>query len=131
LRLLFDQNLSPRLPDRLADLFPDATHVSHLGLEQASDDDVWTYAQAHAYAIVTKDADFGDLGVIRGFPPKIIWLRLGNCTTRDVERCLRNNEPAIVSIARRSECGDPHPVPGCTTARQLAHSIHSGRISGK
>jgi len=98
LRLLFDQNLSPCLPDRLADLFPDATHVSHLGLEQASDDDVWTYAQAHAYAIVTKDADFGDLGVIRGFPPKIIWLRLGNCTTRDVERCLRNNEPAIVSM---------------------------------
>lgn len=53
MRLLFDQKLSPRLPDRLADLFPDATHVSFLGLEQASDDDVWTYAKVHAYAIVT------------------------------------------------------------------------------
>jgi predicted nuclease of predicted toxin-antitoxin system len=115
LRLLFDQNLSPRLPDRLADLFPGSTHVSFLGLEQASDDAVRTYANVHSYAIVTKDADFGDIGVVRGFPPKVIWLRLGNCTTRDIEHCLRHNEPAIVSMG-----GDPNV--GILTLYQVAHS---------
>jgi predicted nuclease of predicted toxin-antitoxin system len=117
LRLLFDQNLSPRLPDRLADLFPASTHVSFLGLEQATDEDVWMYAKMHSYAIVTKDADFSDIGVVLGFPPKIVWLRLGNCTTRDIERCLRINGPAVVSLD-----DDPH-----TGILILSHDAHLPR----
>jgi predicted nuclease of predicted toxin-antitoxin system len=49
--------------------------------------------------IVTKDSDFNDVSVLRGFPPKIIWLHLGNCTTADVEQALRNNYETIETFA--------------------------------
>jgi predicted nuclease of predicted toxin-antitoxin system len=88
-RLLFDQNLSPRLVVRLADLFPGSEHVQAAGLDCADDDQVWEHARQNGLAIVTKDADYNDLSVIRGSPPKVIWLQLGNCTTAQVEVAFR------------------------------------------
>jgi predicted nuclease of predicted toxin-antitoxin system len=105
MRLLFDHNLSPRLMHRLADLYPDTSHVSRVGLERASDLAVWTYAQTSDYIIVTKDTDFSDISVLRGFPPKVIWLRLGNCTTGDVERTLRNGYAIITAFATDPTAG--------------------------
>ena len=99
MKLLFDHNLSPRLVARLSDLYPDASHVSLVHLDQASDAQVWAYAQANGCLIVTKDSDFNDLAVLRGPPPKVVWLRLGNCTTSDVERALRNAHQAIADFA--------------------------------
>ncbi len=78
-----------RLVQRLADLAPDSTHVALVGLEAADDRIVWQFAADHAYSIVTKDTDFNDLAVVLGTPPKIIWLRLGNCTTQMIEQALR------------------------------------------
>jgi predicted nuclease of predicted toxin-antitoxin system len=98
MKLLFDQNLSPHLVSRLADLHAEATHVSFIGLDRASDEAVWTYARTNSYAIVTKDADFGDLGLVRGFPPRVIWLRLGNCTTAQIEALLRESHEAIEAL---------------------------------
>ncbi|MCA1667940.1 MAG: DUF5615 family PIN-like protein [Thermomicrobia bacterium] len=98
MKLLFDQNLSPSLVRRLSDLFSLACHVSTVGLGAASDEVVWEYAWMNAYTIVTKDADFSDFGVMRGFPPQIIWLRLGNCTTHAVEIALRAQNSAIMSL---------------------------------
>jgi len=95
MKLLFDHNLSPRLVRRLADLYPDSSHVFLIGLDCASDLTVWMYAQTHNYIIVTKDSDFSDISVLRGFPPKVIWMRLGNCTASDVEQSLRNGYAAI------------------------------------
>ncbi len=89
MRLLFDQNLSPRLVDRLSDLYPDSSHVSLLGLDQASDVIGWEYARQHQFVLVTRDVDFSELSVIRGFPPKVIWIRRGNCKTSDIESILR------------------------------------------
>jgi predicted nuclease of predicted toxin-antitoxin system len=103
--LLFDQNLSPRLIERLADIFPGANHVSLCGLERATDDEVWWFAHTNKLTIVTKDADFGDLGVIRGFPPKVIWLRLGNCTTGQIEAALRAQAVAIHSLMTDPSAG--------------------------
>lgn len=105
MRLLFDQNLSPVLVIRLSDLFPGSTHVSLVGLETAHDDAVWTYARTHGYMIVTKDADFDDIGVLRGFPPKLVLLRLGNCTTRQVEATLRLYAREIADLhASQHDC---------------------------
>jgi predicted nuclease of predicted toxin-antitoxin system len=95
MRLLFDHNLSPHLVSRLADLYPDASHILLAGLDRASDTVVWAYAQTNEYLIVTKDSDFNDLSVLRGFPPKVLWLHLGNCTTADVERTLCDSYAAI------------------------------------
>lgn len=98
MKLLFDHNLSPRLVSRLADRYADASHTSLVGLDRAADIDVWLYAQTHEYTIVTKDADFSDVSVLRGFPPKVIWIRLGNCTTSDLEDALRRSHAAIVAF---------------------------------
>src|SRR6266487_3748841 len=95
MRLLFDHNRSPRLVRGLAARYSDTAHVVLVGLDRASDMAVWTYAQTNDYMIVTKDSDFSDVSVLRGFPPKVIWLRLGNCTTSDVERTLRRGYVAI------------------------------------
>jgi predicted nuclease of predicted toxin-antitoxin system len=95
MNLLFDHNLSPRLVNRLADVFPGSSHVFLLGLAQASDNEIWNYARDNDFVLVTKDADFGDLVVLRGFPPKVLWLRLGNCTTGQVEALIRVHAAAI------------------------------------
>ena len=64
MKVLFDQNLSPRLVNSLADLYPDSDHVFNLNLDQASDNEVWEFALDRGFAIVTKDADFGDLTLL-------------------------------------------------------------------
>jgi predicted nuclease of predicted toxin-antitoxin system len=89
MKLLFDQNLSPKLVNRLADLFLGSSHVQSVGLDCASDDQVWEYARLNGFAIVTKDEDYNNLSVLRGSPPKVIWLELGNCTTTQVEAVFR------------------------------------------
>lgn len=89
MRLLFDQNLSPRLPVRLADLFPNSEHVDTVGLGSSADNLVWDYALQNGLAIVTKDEDYSQMSVMRGCPPKVLWLLIGNCTTADIEALLR------------------------------------------
>jgi predicted nuclease of predicted toxin-antitoxin system len=105
MRLLFDHNLSPRLVDRLADVYPGSSHVFRFGLDRAADLDVWQYAREHNLVVVTKDSDFNDLSILQGSPPKVIWLRLGNCTTGDVERAMRHGYEAISAFVA-------DPVPG-------------------
>jgi predicted nuclease of predicted toxin-antitoxin system len=89
MKLLFDQNLSPKLVGRLADLFPDSAHVQSVGLDQSTDDDIWEHARLNGFAVVTKDEDYNNLSVLRGSPPKVLWLQTGNCTTAQVEAVFR------------------------------------------
>ncbi|MBN2090235.1 DUF5615 family PIN-like protein [candidate division KSB1 bacterium] len=95
MKILLDQNLSPRLVSRLLDLYPDSVHVSNLGLASALDKEIWDYARHHNFIIVTKDVDFNEMGLLYGFPPKIIWIRRGNCSTKDIEMSLRENYESI------------------------------------
>jgi predicted nuclease of predicted toxin-antitoxin system len=103
--LLFDQNLSPRLINLLADIYPASIHVDAIGLPNAPDREVWDYARQHDYIIVTKDADFSELSLLLGFPPKVIWIRRGNCSTRDIERLLRDNYDAIAALSDTPNSG--------------------------
>ena len=91
MKLLFDHNLPPSLVTRLADLFPGSTHVFALGLDRASDAEIREYAHQEALVIVTKDADFSDLCLLKGFPPKVIWIRRGNCSVNELEQLLREH----------------------------------------
>ncbi len=95
MKLLFDENLSHKLAERLADVFPDSTHVRNVGMKTADDPEVWLYAVEHDFIIVSKDADMHDRSLVFGFPPKVIWIRLGNCSTRDVERLIRREVELI------------------------------------
>ena len=105
MKLLFDQNLSPKLVGLLMDAYPDSSHVSLVGLERATDEEVWVYARERGYAIVTKDADFDELSQTRGFPPKVIWLQLGNCTTSEIEVVLRSRRQAVEALRHDPDAG--------------------------
>ena len=98
MKLLFDHNLSPALVNRLQDLYPNSNHVYRLGLDQIPDIEVWEYARKEGFLIVTKDADFSDICLLRGFPPKIIWIRRGNCKTADIEKILRSHNNDIEEL---------------------------------
>ena len=80
-RLLLDQNLSRRLLDSFAMQFPGSAHVGELGLAQASDSAIFSFARDNGFAILSKDSDFHHLSVRYGAPPKVIWVRLGNAST--------------------------------------------------
>ena len=95
MKLLFDENLSPALPRRVADLFPDSVHVRDVGMKATDDPIVWDYAKDNDFMIVSKDADMHDLSLFFGNPPKVVWLRLGNCSTRQVEELLRRDFSVI------------------------------------
>lgn len=95
MKLLFDENLSPKLPHLLADLFPNSLHVRDVGMKATDDPIVWDYAKNNHLMIVSKDADMHDLSLVFGIPPKVIWLRLGNCSTRQVEELLRRDFDVI------------------------------------
>ena len=99
MKLLFDQNLSFKLCERLADLFPGSNQVRPLGLEQADDSALWQFAKANGFVIVTQDADFADMAALYGPPPKIIWLRCGNQPTAFVEKLLRGQAESIAMFA--------------------------------
>jgi predicted nuclease of predicted toxin-antitoxin system len=102
-KLLFDQNVSPRLVGRLAELYPGSTHVRDVGLERADDSTVWQYAADEGFMIVSKDADFHQRSLVFGPPPKVVWVRLGNCRTEDIERLLRDRVGAIRDFAADPE----------------------------
>lgn len=105
MKLLFDHNLSPRLVNQLADLFPDSNHVYVLGMDRADDLEVWSYAQDNDYLIVTRDSDYSELLMLHGFPPKVIWVRRGNCSTSEIEIMLRSHFTAIQSLLENSTLG--------------------------
>ena len=105
MKLLFDQNLSPKLVRRLADLFPGSSHVHSEGLGTADDDAIWKQARDNGFVIVTKDADYNILSLVRGQPPKVIWLLLGNRTTSQVEELLRASAAEISRLESDSALG--------------------------
>jgi predicted nuclease of predicted toxin-antitoxin system len=94
-RLLFDQNLSYQLVRRLADVYPNSGHVRLLGLAQTDDLEIWRYAAHTGYTVVSKNADFQQLAMVQGPPPKVIWIRLGNCQVDAVETLLRQGLSAV------------------------------------
>ena len=97
MKLLFDENLSPRLAARLADVYPGSAHVDQCGLGRANDQAIWQYAKDNGFTIVSKDSDFQERSVLHGCPPKLIWLRAANCTSAEIENLLR---AAVLVIAR-------------------------------
>jgi len=97
-KLLFDQNLSPRLPGMLATEFPCSAHVRTFGLAAVPDPAVWSLAIAGGYAIVSTDSDFEQRALLLGFPPKVVWLRIGNCSTSTAAMLLRIRLPDLIAF---------------------------------
>lgn len=98
MRLLFDQNLSPILKRALHDIYPEAVHVRDVGLESADDLEIWSYAREHGFVIVSKDSDFRQFSFTFGHPPKVVWIRRGNCSTSEIESILRGRYDEILAF---------------------------------
>ena len=105
MKLLFDENLSPELVRALAAEYPASSHVHLVGLGRALDDEVWRYAGEQGFLIVTKDSDFHEKSLLRGSPPKVVWLRLGNCSTREIQELLRHYVQSVRDLATDPERG--------------------------
>ena len=93
--LLVDENLSPRLPRTLQDIFPGSLHVKDMGLESTDDDIIWEYAKLNGLAVVTKDSDYQQMSAERGHPPKVVLVRTGNCAPSEVELLFRDRYDEI------------------------------------
>lgn len=102
MKLLFDHHLSRKLVGRLVDQFPDSSHVAYHGLDSADDREIWSFARSNQFTIVTKDSDFNDMSTLQGAPPKIIWLRIGNCTTATIEQVMRKYATEIEQFIAQS-----------------------------
>ena len=98
MRLLFDQNLSPLLVALLANLFPQSVHVRDVGLQAADDETVWNYAIQQRLVIISKASDFRQRSFLFGGPPKVIWIRRGNCSTNEIEAIIRLHYDGLLAF---------------------------------
>ena len=80
---------------RLADFYPGSSHVQFHELADKTDTEIWHFAGANEFCIVTQDADFAEKSRLYGSPPKVIWLRCRNLRTKQVEVLLRACSSAI------------------------------------
>ena len=95
MKFLIDQNLSFRIVGLIESTLK---HVKQLGLVDATDDEIWQYAKTHGYTIITFDSDFIDFAILKGSPPKIIWLRFGNASNLKIANKLITNSDTITEF---------------------------------
>jgi len=105
MKLLLDQNISHRVALALSSLSINITQVRALGLEGATDIEIWTFAKRHDYTIVTFDSDFLDLVSYRGFPPKVVRLGCGNQRSSFIAALLEDKYSEIEDFIKDAEAG--------------------------
>lgn len=103
MRLFFDEQFSEDLSKLLHDIFPDSLHIRQDGGGGATDATVWQLAKTHGCLLVSKDEDFHRLSILLGAPPKVIWIRRGNCSTEEIAQLLRQRHADIERFAAQEE----------------------------
>ena len=103
MKLLFDQNLSYRLVRRLSNLDLDVKHVNDVLPPGAPDKEIWEYAKANGFSIVTFDSDFFDFAMLWGHPPKIVRFRTRNQTSAFIEQLFRLQLSSIMLFLNDDE----------------------------
>jgi predicted nuclease of predicted toxin-antitoxin system len=99
MKILLDANISWKLIDKLSPIFGVCVHVDYIGLDVPVEDiDIWNYAQNNGFIIITKDNDFLDFLDIYGFPPKVVLLRTGNNSSKELEELLINAKQMIEDL---------------------------------
>ena len=91
MKLLFDQNLSPKLAFHFTSKFAGSRHLKDISHDKSFDISVWEFEKSNEFTIVTKDSDFNNLVSFFGFPPKVNWIRRGNCSTTDIKKLIEHN----------------------------------------
>ncbi len=78
MRFLVDAQLPSILADWLKAQGCEAVHVAELGLQDASDEAIWSTALERQAILVTKDRDFSEWALNRRPRARVLWLRFGN-----------------------------------------------------
>ncbi len=105
MKLLFDQNISHKILKFLSAEFEGSTSVKQENLIDRSDREIWDFAKANDYLIVTQDSDFNDLNSLYGFPPKVIWIRTGNLRTNEIGKILNEHSKEILTFLEDNNFG--------------------------
>ncbi len=87
----------------LASEYPGSAHVREVGLRGADDRRIWDYCRAQGFAIVSKDTDFRERSFVEGFPPKIVWLDVGNAGTTIIADLLRREHQRVEAFEKQDE----------------------------
>jgi predicted nuclease of predicted toxin-antitoxin system len=75
------------------------------GLDEKEDKTIWQFSKENGFTIITKDSDFNELLLLNGFPPQIIWIRLGNCKIAAIERIIRRNVIILTDFHSHQKSG--------------------------
>jgi hypothetical protein len=113
-KLLFDENLSRKLVDRLAELYPESAHVVEFGLLESPDREIWEYAKTRDFVIVSTNSDFYELATTIGPLPKSYGSGAGRT------RPGTQNE---YCAARRTGLRPPTPLPPRKRRRALLMEV--------
>lgn len=105
MKFLFDQNISHRILRQLPEKFIGSTSVKQEGLINASDRQIFEYAKSNEFIIVTQDADFNELNAFFGFPPKVVWFRMGNLATSEIVEILNESYNELINFAKDEVLG--------------------------
>ncbi len=103
MKLLFDENLSPKLVDLLIEEFPNSKHVRDVKLRGAADSQIWEFCKDNNFTIISKDTDFREISYLEGAPPKIIWIDVGNSGTSVIDKLLKEKKRKIEKFVENEE----------------------------
>jgi predicted nuclease of predicted toxin-antitoxin system len=102
-RLLLDENLSERLLQPLAELFPGSEHIGILTKIGTSDRLLWDLARSGGYILTTRDEDFVGMSVLQEAPPKVLWLNVGKSRNAVIAALLKSHATDIERFAGHDE----------------------------
>jgi predicted nuclease of predicted toxin-antitoxin system len=102
-RLLLDENLSERLLQPLAGLFPGSAHSGNLTQGSATDRQLWDLARSGGYILTTRDEDFVGMSVLQETPPKVLWLNVGRSRNAVIAALLHSHAVDIERFAEHDE----------------------------
>lgn len=105
MKLLLDQNISKKLVRKLQEYFPNSIHIASIKLNKANDIEIWNYAKANNFTIVSQDADFFEILIMRGHPPHVVWLKMGNTSSLNILNKLISNRKKIVELQENNFSG--------------------------
>lgn len=105
MKLLLDENISFRVLRSIESIFPGSIHVSANGSKPREDQEIFEYARLNGFTILTFDEDYYDIQLLRGHPPKIVWLRFGNSNNLGIVNKLIINQSRIISFLSDLELG--------------------------
>jgi predicted nuclease of predicted toxin-antitoxin system len=103
MRFLVDNQLPAALARFLDANGIEALHVLDIGLDTATDREIWAYAKMHRFTVISKDDDFFHLATMDSSGPALIWVRFGNCRKAVLLAKFKDFLPQLIEMLRTGQ----------------------------